>query len=834
MSHHNSDPQTPPVPPGTLVPDVDPGAALQQADVLAARQYIDLLFTDDPADDERIVLVEFRDNKVRVVPCRTREEAAKYANGRTDVYCALALQPASVLINGRRGGNDTATGIVGFGVDVDAEKEGHNYPPTKQVALDLSRSFPVRPTVVVDSGGGYHLHFLLKELLRFDDEQERARAAQMLKALGSRFRAHFETHGYELDFTHDLARILRVPGTRNSKRDGHIVGIVEVNESQRWGSLDDLADAFGIDPSGAEAAISGAEVRLAGDLATLRARFPQENHEALEATKPLYKARFGRDATGLKKNSPSDIDLSIGSLTKAAGWSDEERGAAIVCSREAYNVGWEHHPDPVDYVRRTLEKSNDGARQAISRARPRKPYEFHRTDTGNAELFAQENPGVCFDHTRGRFFIYDKHWWDEDAVGGVVQRAQQVARKRGREAFDAESLTEAEKKKQIGWALQSEQRPRIEATLALAKSQPGMANTGTNWDSDPDLVAVSNGVIDTRTGDIRPGRLDDYMKSHIPVAYDRDARCPRWIDFLDEVQGGDAEMIDFIRRAVGYSITGHTSEQCLFLLHGAGANGKSVFLNVVRTLAGAYGANTPFTTLEMKGRAQIPNDVAALAGRRLVTASETAEGIQLNEPRVKAMTGCDPIAARFLHQEWFEYTPMFKIWLGVNHKPQVKDDSHGFWRRMRVIPFLQQFSGEGDDKHLEEKLWAELPGILTWAIEGCLDWRRHGLEPPETIKAAVEEYREESDPLAPFLEEICVVGPDFTAKAGLMFKAYQWWADDLNIPRAERVTHTVFGALMKKKFRYERTARLGRHFVGVGLIGQYQHGLPEPPPPQGG
>src|SRR5262249_4534420 len=214
----------------------------------------------------------------------------------------------------------------------------------------------------------------------------------------------------------------------------------------------------------------------------------------------------------------------------------------------------------------------------------------------------------------------------------------------------------------------------------------------------------------------RRGNPSDRITIHTHIQFDSSARCPRWNQFLVEVFEDNQELIDFVQRAVGYSLTGDTSEQCLFLNFGGGSNGKSTFLEVLRRVAGGYGHNMPFSTLEIKARTSIPNDVAALAGRRLVTASETNESVRLNEERVKALTGCDAITARFLNKEFFTFHPVAKFWLAFNHKPRVADDSHGFWRRIRLIPFLHEFKDTARDKHLLEKLLAEAPGILVWAV----------------------------------------------------------------------------------------------------------------------
>jgi putative DNA primase/helicase len=403
----------------------------------------------------------------------------------------------------------------------------------------------------------------------------------------------------------------------------------------------------------------------------------------------------------------------------------------------------------------------------------------------------------------------------QDADGEVRRLAKLAARHRYVTApaagDDLQARTSIAK-----FAIQSENRQRLDAMLSQAQTEPPVSEPGTSWNADPWLLGVDNGVVDLRTGQLRPGRHDDRVTFHVSVRYDPTAECLRWLLFLEEVFRGDREVIDFIQRAVGYSLTGITTEQCMFLCYGRGANGKTVLLAVLRALAGDYAYNAPFSLFEIHTRSAIPNDLAALVGRRLVTSSETNEGTRLNEARVKALTGCDPITARFLHGEFFTFDPVAKYWLAVNHKPTVQDDSYGFWRRVRLIPFTREFSdGEADDG-LTEALLAELSGILAWAVQGALRWHRNGLGAPAAVRTATESYRVESDPLAPFLEECCVQGEELLLPGGQAFKAYKAWGTTQGMSERELLSSRTFGSRMAMKFERKHTNR-GNAYVGVGL-----------------
>jgi len=246
---------------------------------------------------------------------------------------------------------------------------------------------------------------------------------------------------------------------------------------------------------------------------------------------------------------------------------------------------------------------------------------------------------------------------------------------------------------------------------------------------------------------------------------------------LEEIFNGDKKLIDFTQRAVGYSLTGLTVEQVLFILYGTGANGKSVFLNLIGDLLGDYSITTPASTFKDKPY-EIPNDIARMAGARLVKSAEIKEGDRLNEERIKALTGGDWVTARFLHNEWFDFEPIAKFWIAVNHKPVIRGSDEAIWRRIRLIPFEVFFPPGKRDQHLYEKLKGELPGILAWAVEGCLRWQVEHLEPVGKVKEATNSYREESDIIAQFLEQRTTPCADGKVKAGDLYNAYKDWCEE--------------------------------------------------------
>jgi putative DNA primase/helicase len=433
----------------------------------------------------------------------------------------------------------------------------------------------------------------------------------------------------------------------------------------------------------------------------------------------------------------------------------------------------------------------------------------HLTEAGAAERFARlHGDDVRYDHRRQRWLLWQGHRWMPDADAAVTRLALTFARVWQRDALD---LPNDQREAATKFAFRLERRDGLNNLLGLAKALKPIADSGGSWDTDPWLLGVPNGVVNLRTGTLRAGRQDDHITMQASVEYDADAQCPRWQAFVSEIFAGDTALAAFIQRAVGYSLTGITTEQCLLLLYGRGSNGKGSFTNTLKHMLGDYAWNMPFATIELRDRAAIPNDLAALVNRRFITASETNDGTRLNESRVKALTGCDPVTARFLHGEFFTFEPVAKFWLSVNHKPIVRDDSYGFWRRLRLIPFTQTFEV---NPGLAEELRAEAPGILAWCVRGCESWQREGLHPPAVVTDATREYEADSDVLAGFLSEACEEDPAAEVRASELYDHYRRWSDGHGLSERERLTSTAFGRKAAERLRREKT-RDGWVYFGV-------------------
>jgi putative DNA primase/helicase len=304
-----------------------------------------------------------------------------------------------------------------------------------------------------------------------------------------------------------------------------------------------------------------------------------------------------------------------------------------------------------------------------------------------------------------------------------------------------------------------------------------------------------------------------------PVDYDPKAPCELWEKFLHQIQDGNYNVIHFIKRALGYALTGSCREECLFILWGGGANGKTTLINTISHLLGDYARNTPIETLLAKTHAgEIPTDVARLDGPRFVTASEVDRGKRLAESLVKALTGRDTVSARFLYGEYFDFVPQFKLFLSTNNKPIIRGNDDAIWRRIMFLKFPVQIPKDERDQELCEKLRAEASGILAWLVHGCRWWYDDGLMAPAEVIEATDEYRSEMDVLADFLKDKCLVAPGILASSSDLYAAYKEWADDQGLTDKERLKQRSFGmCLAERGFRKDKGTAGRRLWRGVGL-----------------
>jgi putative DNA primase/helicase len=449
----------------------------------------------------------------------------------------------------------------------------------------------------------------------------------------------------------------------------------------------------------------------------------------------------------------------------------------------------------------------------------------HLTDVGNAlRLVKRHGREMLYCHPWRSWLEWDGRRWAQDQVGGAVRRVKDT-----QAAFYREVAEQVRQLGDVGddrtkrarledltarlkHALRWEDAKRIAACLELARSEVPVLPA--QLDADPMLLNVLNGTIDLRTGELRGHRLEDRLTKLAPVEYDPGRGCPLWLRFLERIMGGNVALIDYLQRVVGYALTGDVSEQALWFFHGGGANGKSTFLATVLALLGDYGMQAVSDLLMAKRHEAHSTERADLFGKRFVATIETEEGKRLAEALMKQMTGGDRVRARKLYQDFFEFEPTHKIFLAANHRPAVLGADHAVWRRIKLVPFAVTIPEAEKDPHLGEKLQAELPGILRWAVDGCLGWQRGGLREPKEVREATEAYQAEQDLVAGFLGACCFVNAQARVKVSALYDAYAEWSGD------KVMSQRSFNDRLKSRGHTNKRGHGGAYFWhGIGLAG---------------
>lgn len=495
---------------------------------------------------------------------------------------------------------------------------------------------------------------------------------------------------------------------------------------------------------------------------------------------------------------------------------------------------------PEAEVRRTVRDGLD--RGAQSPRRPSDspmtipPTNYRPTDIGNAARLVDRFGGDvrwCGSAQGEGFLVWDGMRWAPDTMRRVDHMTREVARDVVDYALELDTRARAaaqstggkptpaqqaalnalreEAKTWKKWAKDSEMVGHLKASIVTARADVAIQHEA--LDADPWAVNTRTGIVDLRTGFPREHAREE-LHTKLTGAGVGEGACPTWLAFLTRIMGGDADMVAFLQRVLGYCLTGSTREQCLFILYGNGSNGKSTFLDTVRTVFGDYAQHSRAETFVRDRKSGgIPNDIAALRGARLVTASEPEQGAQLDESLIKEMTGDAAISARFMRQEFFTFTPTFKVLLATNHRPVIRGTDHGIWRRIRLVPFLETIRDDEKDRDLGKKLEAEADAILAWAIDGARLWAEHGLQEPAAVREATEDYRADMDVLADFISEKCVLHGVSTNTE--LYKAFsEWQQANGEKPRSHK---WLTRALFDRGYKQDATRNYGRRWVGLSL-----------------
>ena len=444
-------------------------------------------------------------------------------------------------------------------------------------------------------------------------------------------------------------------------------------------------------------------------------------------------------------------------------------------------------------------------------------------DTGNAERMSDMfGEAIRYNYTDKRWMLYNKNKWiydDSGYIGKFIDKSIE-AMKQEKEWYiqqDKENNDENQTRFKT-WEKHYKKSRSNSAKTALDKEVRHYVPVTPNLlDRHKMGLNSPTGVIDLNDFSVRKATPKDYFTKSVTANFDKNAKCPLWDSFLETIFDHDKDLIRYVQKAVGYSLTGSTAEQCAFFLYGTGRNGKSTFIDVLRELFGDYARNIQPETIMIKNNNGINSDIARLKGARLVTTVEPNEGLKLNEGLLKQLTGGDIITARKLYAEEFEFKAEFKLWMATNHKPIIRGTDLGIWRRVHMIPFTVVIPENEVDKQLTDKLMQELDGIFVWALRGLAMYNKEGLEMPHAVRQAVDEYKKEMDVVSRFLDECTEKAFAKSVKASDLYQVYTNWCSQYG---EYQMSNTKFGKEIMQK--YERVRRNdGMYYVGMELNGEF-------------
>jgi putative DNA primase/helicase len=434
-------------------------------------------------------------------------------------------------------------------------------------------------------------------------------------------------------------------------------------------------------------------------------------------------------------------------------------------------------------------------------------------DSGNAERLKDRiGQRIRFNFDTNKWLIWNGKFWEVDRTNQIKFFAEVIIAEMRKEA---EVISDEKTRKALMRNVTRASQTGGKKAL-LEESKHYVQILSEQLDNDDFLLNTLDGMVDLKTGVVYEHNKEKYMSYIINHQIDRINKPVKWLAFLDEIFQGDKELINFIHKAVGYTLTGSIREQSMFLTFGDGSNGKSVFLDVIKRLLCDYGANAQVETLlerKSNGSGGASEDLARLKGVRFVTTGENSQGSKLNEGLIKQMTGGEKITARHLYAEYFEFYPKFKIWLATNHKPIIRGNDTGIWRRIISIPFNYKVPREKRNKSLIFELQEEMGAILKWAIDGCLKWQKEGLKLPDAITKSNQDYQEEMDIITIFLKDHTKTDPQSKVLATKIYQEYVAWAKSSNEWVA---SSTIFGRELGKRFKKKRTSK-GVWYLGLKL-----------------
>ena len=691
--------------------------------------------------------------------------------------------------------------------------------------LDNLCRIPLQPHMIIESSPGkYHPYWLVSDFPKDRFTIYQKRIAELIDG----------------DIVvNDLPRVLRLAGFIHRKGEAFQTRIIQHNDMPPY-SLSEIIDALGdVSLDDAPPPPERKPIVITGDF---NGRHKAYVLRALEGeVKTLQDTPDGRKFAALRRaaycmggysyaglDCEGTVERLVGCIAARCKCEKDARRTA----RLAFEAGAQNpRPMPKDLSDKARTSTHDqkpnenaaspkikaGAPPADSALLQRKIdalSALNQTDDGNARAIVElYGDRIRYVHQAGIWRVYDRRWHDD--LTGEVER---LAVKTAKQLYEAAGVSNApakDRQRMASWAIRSESQSKVSAVLNALQRQPEIATLLNQWDRDKMLLGLQEGAIDLKTGSYLPPDPTRLISKAVGCEYDPTATAPRTDNFLFEICGADPDLDAFIRRAIGYSLTGMDSEQCFMVLHGNGKNGKGTLLKTLKALLNEYAVTSDFESFtEQKFQKSSTNDIARLAGVRFVSAQESKENCRLAEGTVKKLTGGDPINARFLYHEDFEFRPEFKLWLACNHKPIIKGTDDGIWRRIRLIPFTQQFD-VNQEPGLEDMLLSELPGLLNMAISYSLQWQSSTLGAPESVKSATQNYRGDMDIIGQFIDDCIKPNTLFDVPAKNLYDKYVKWCEQ----NGERcASQRALGLKLKERGFFNQHGRNGDFWKGLSII----------------
>jgi putative DNA primase/helicase len=469
-----------------------------------------------------------------------------------------------------------------------------------------------------------------------------------------------------------------------------------------------------------------------------------------------------------------------------------------------------------------LNGHHDAVMQYIQEAgaKPKTSIQDTLNDTGNAErLFKTYGENLRYIPELNRFAIWDGNFWklDNPANTETISLCMKVARFIPHET--TLGMNDKDFKDVLSWAKQSLSASRLNAMSALVRSLEGVTVSLREFDKNPMLLNCQNGTLNLESGEFSPHRQSDLLLHSTSVSYEKDAPCPIWLEvFLNTIMESSADLIPYLQKIAGYSLTGLNKEQVFFYCYGVGRNGKSTLVNTIIGIMGDYAAQCESDLFMAKQFSPEGHNeqLANLQGKRIIATTEVESGKRLAPSLLKKITGGESIKTSRKYEHEIEFVPECKIWISGNHKLEIPDATLSIWRRVKLIPFNVIIPEERVQPDLYNDLKTEWPGILNWMIEGCKQWQLHGLSDSAAVRQATGQYKDEQDLIAQFIEDRCEVGFDKSVSKSLLFTAFENWNE------GQKVGRTEFGQRIKQ-FGSPGTIGEGRNnherlWVGIDLV----------------